>query len=744
MSNLIKLTSKQIDDIVSALPPCMAACSKIAEKMRYEIQKKLRLQLQDQMIVNKPEAIEKLKAMIRMQHYTSMAIPGEPIGLRAAEAVSQPVTQAALNAFHSAGAGGGNSIISKGVDGIRELYFVSSSRKMELTFIHFKNKNLIFDDIIELRRDIESVSVKDLLTTRNPEGDIMKYEKETEPWWYNLYLEINNYKLPFDKDEEYTEDDTRNFFLRLQMDMNKIYSYNITPYEVAFKLNNNMDGIVAIPSPAEMGIVDIFIKPKEALLLVEKKTAARGKVSTVVSNIKNASLLFLQISLQPQLKDIPVNGIKGLNQVTPHPTQNIKSLMKVSYFIKDLNVHRIVIDKVNKIVTGIPISKLINTLTMCGFEIIEENDEYLDVKLVKKSADVSSDRPEDVIKYYVNKAEKELEQTVKELDEKKIDYVYRDIYPELLKEYNYVFAYAYGCNLKDILSDSRIDPEKTLCNNPHQVLDTLGIEAARNFMIKSYNEWYEANDNYINPHHITLLADFQTSKGALTPINFRGLSRQKPGPLAQASFEQPMEVFIDAAAFGKKEQIKSSSTAIYTGKRMILGTGSFKAALDVEAIKKAEKEYKKYKEQNPDKFNKYSKSTERIFVNSLVDDEYIPLHSDDNENQNGTVGLEASMSINPNIYSEIFKYKNLVPKATKSSLNLPVFIQDIIRIDALEASQPKFKGLTLPKLIPFNKGSLSKEGLPALPNLSVQQLLSLNMITSIAEQKEEEDIETFE
>jgi hypothetical protein len=175
MSKLVKLNPKQIDDIVSALPPCMAACSKVANKLREEIQKKLRLQLQDQMIIDKPEAIEKLKSMIRMQHYNSLAIPGEAVGMRAAEANSQPITQAALNAFHSAGAGGGNSVIAKGVDAIRELYYVSSSRKMELTFIHFKNKNLIFDDIIELRRDIESVSVKDLLIPSQPNGEEMRY-----------------------------------------------------------------------------------------------------------------------------------------------------------------------------------------------------------------------------------------------------------------------------------------------------------------------------------------------------------------------------------------------------------------------------------------------------------------------------------------------------------------------------------------------------------------------------------------
>jgi DNA-directed RNA polymerase beta' subunit len=743
MSKLIKLSSEQIDDIVSALPPCMAASSKVAAKLRDEIQKKLRLQLQDQTIVDHPEAIEKLKAMIRMQHYNSQAIPGEAVGMRAAEANSQPITQAALNAFHSAGAGAGNSIIAKGVDAIRELYYVSSSRKMELTFIHFKNKNLIFDDIIDLRRDIEGVSVKDLLISSQPNGEELRYSKEEEPWWYNLYLDLKRLKLPFNKDELYDEDDTRNIYLRLNLDINKIYSYNITPFEVA-NILNIYDGIVAIPSPANVGIVDVFIKPKEALIDVERKTAARGKVSTIVSNIKNASLLFLQISFQPQLKDIHVNGIRGLNQVTPFSSQNIAALVKTSYYIKDLDLWRISIDKVNLILTGIPKYKLINTLKMCGFSVLNETNDYIDVRIIAKPEDIKSDNPMEIVKTLVSRAEKELENKAKELDEKGIDYVYREIYPDLLKEYNYVYAYAYGCNLKEILGDPRVDAEKTMCNNPHQVLEALGIEAARNFMIKSYVEIIEANDNYVNPHHVVLLSDFQTSKGTLTPINFRGMSRQKPGPLAQASFEQPMEVFIDAAAFGKKEQIKSASTSIYLGKRMILGTGSFKATLDIEAIKKAEEEYNKYKEENPAKFNKISKSTERVFSKALIDDEYIAIHSDNNDSHNGSIGIDAfSSTINPNIYADIFKYKNLVPKAPKSDIGLPKFIQDIIKLDLLS------NGLTIPKLISINniktsdRGSLSKPGLPALPKLSVSQLMSLNSIKAASEEIDKE-IESFD
>ena len=98
-----KLSPEQIEDIVNDFPQCLAATAKVAAKMREQIQLKLRLQLKDIEIVNTPKAIDRLKEMIRRQHYNSLVHPGEPVGIRAAESLSQPTTQMALNAFHSAG-----------------------------------------------------------------------------------------------------------------------------------------------------------------------------------------------------------------------------------------------------------------------------------------------------------------------------------------------------------------------------------------------------------------------------------------------------------------------------------------------------------------------------------------------------------------------------------------------------------------------------------------------------------------
>jgi DNA-directed RNA polymerase beta' subunit len=745
MSKLIKLSSSQIEDIVNSLPQCMAATTKVANKMREEIQTKLRLQLQDLEIVDNPEAIEKLKAAIRMQHFNSLAAPGEPVGIRSAEANSQPITQSALSAFHSAGSGGS---IADGIDAVRELYNVSKERKNEFIYIHFKDKNLIIDDIIQLRRDLEGITVKDLLKLSNGE-ELLKYEKPQEPWWYNLYLDVKKEKFPFNKEESYTEDDTRNVFLRLNFDVNKLYTYNITPYVIARRLDN-FEGIVCIPSPAYLGIVDIFVDPKKALIDISK-----NKIKNLSYNIYNAPLLFLQITVIPKLKENHINGFKGLTNIAPIPADyNVLSIVKTSSFNKESKTWRIVINRVKNIVKGVPVSKLVNTLKLCSFEIKEITKNYIDVyseeSLNSDNPKIRNQSPENIIKYKTSEELKLFEEKIQKFEEQGIKYNYKKEYPKLLNEYNYVYAYAKGSNLMEILSHPLVDSDVTICSNPHEVNKTLGIEAARNFMIKSYVEITDSK-GYVNPHHISLMADFQTSKGVLLPITYKGAARQNIGPLAQASFEHPMEAFIAAAAFGKNEEIKSASTSIFVGKRMILGTGAFKARLDMEAIEKAEEASRLYKLKNKEKYAKFERITESAEkrLNKTLDvDELLFVHSDDNDVKYGIVGLESINSISGDSNNVELKSKNTlpsVPKVQQSSAKLPSFVENLINDDPLNENKSKIPSLDVKssKTKTVMKSSISKPGLPALPVLGSNQILSLPPLPVISDKNDLEDDEGF-
>jgi len=70
-------------------------------------------------------------------------------------------------------------------------------------------------------------------------------------------------------------------------------------------------------------------------------------------------------------------------------------------------------------------------------------------------------------------------------------------------------------------------------------------------------------------------------------VNRFGQEISKIGPLAKASFEQPLDAFIKAASTAQLEVITGVSASIATGNLPKIGTGSFQMILDVNKLMEA-------------------------------------------------------------------------------------------------------------------------------------------------------------
>ncbi len=158
----------------------------------------------------------------------------------------------------------------------------------------------------------------------------------------------------------------------------------------------------------------------------------------------------------------------------------------------------------------------------------------------------------------------------------------------------YVYAASRGTNLRKILIHKDVDQRRTISNSVSDVYETLGTEAARTVHFKSYNDIIVGNGAYANVRHLALITDFQSSLGPLLSITSRGIARQNIGALAKASFEKAMKAFEDAAAFGKSEDTKSTSTSIFLGRRPYLGTGLFELESDKAGLSLAKTKFAAY------------------------------------------------------------------------------------------------------------------------------------------------------
>ena len=66
----------------------------------------------------------------------------------------------------------------------------------------------------------------------------------------------------------------------------------------------------------------------------------------------------------------------------------------------------------------------------------------------------------------------------------------------------------------------------------------LGIDAARQLLLKEINEVIEYGGSYVNYRHLSLLCDIMTTRGNLMSIDRFGINRGNIGPLAKCSFEE--------------------------------------------------------------------------------------------------------------------------------------------------------------------------------------------------------------
>ena len=130
-----------------------------------------------------------------------------------------------------------------------------------------------------------------------------------------------------------------------------------------------------------------------------------------------------------------------------------------------------------------------------------------------------------------------------------------------------------------------IDCSHTTSNSVPEIATVLGIEAARAALLTELRAVIEADGSYVNGRHLSLLADIMTRRGMVTGITRHGTNRDDHGALMRCSFEETVEILMEAGATGELNLVGSSlSESVIMGQMAPIGTGSFDLLLDEERL----------------------------------------------------------------------------------------------------------------------------------------------------------------
>jgi len=141
-----------------------------------------------------------------------------------------------------------------------------------------------------------------------------------------------------------------------------------------------------------------------------------------------------------------------------------------------------------------------------------------------------------------------------------------------------------GCDLQRVFAVQDVDYTRTTSNKIIEVLEVLGIEAARISLINELRMILGTYEIYVNYRHLGTLVDMMTQRGIFTSITRHGINRVNSGPLRKCSFEETTEILLEAAFFGEHDTLTGITENIIFGQLAPYGTGAVDLIVDKEAL----------------------------------------------------------------------------------------------------------------------------------------------------------------
>ena len=380
------LTADEIKDITDAIPAPPSADEFAAKVCKDGVAERVRKSLESVELC--PSEIPELKKKIVERHVKSLISPGAPVGIVVAEAVGASATQMTLNTFHASGS---SKSAAACIDSMKNLIFARATheskpgqKKYVTCTIHFKNKQMKYEDVLDSRKYIVGSMVSDFVE----DYDVVKYEDLEKFWWFQTGP---NFPGKFGKDVDYV--------LRLRLDKTAMFKHRTTIKMIADVLmqsKNRKPFVNCLYGPISEGILYVFPNTKVVEQFVgikaKPKYEKRGgiKPEEIISK-ELSQMVFLETIVQPELKNILVKGVRGIKELVPAVFQVWKGVLS-ERILSAAEMRKMGIKaggtvwmlEHNRFIMGSMGLKSINLSNLCekaGMETVKNSDDYTVVRM---------------------------------------------------------------------------------------------------------------------------------------------------------------------------------------------------------------------------------------------------------------------------------------------------------------------------------------------------------------------------
>ncbi len=121
-----------------------------------------------------------------------------------------------------------------------------------------------------------------------------------------------------------------------------------------------------------------------------------------------------------------------------------------------------------------------------------------------------------------------------------------------------------------------VDTKTTTTTDIMAVKNLLGVEAARNALIREINRTLEEQGVGVDNRYIGMVGDVMSVNGNLEPMSRYGLMKTKQSVLARLNFEETIKVLFDSAVNNDKDELNTLISSLVINQVCQVGTGTVK------------------------------------------------------------------------------------------------------------------------------------------------------------------------
>ena len=121
-----------------------------------------------------------------------------------------------------------------------------------------------------------------------------------------------------------------------------------------------------------------------------------------------------------------------------------------------------------------------------------------------------------------------------------------------------------------------VDETRTYCNNPHEIAEVFGIEAARSLLIMEIYKTLQQQGLDVDLRFLSIVADAMCFTGEIQAIGRHGVAGRRASVLAKAGFEETVKHLVNAAIRNQKDNLLGPFENLMIGNLVPIGTGRVK------------------------------------------------------------------------------------------------------------------------------------------------------------------------